>query len=160
MSPAFLIPRRRRRIRPYLDLTAMIDAVFNLLIFFAVASTIVGAQSGLPLRLPSAKTAEPVPERVMLTLQPGQPVQVAGRPVPTDKIGPALDTATGGDLDSQIVVLADRDVPYSQLVAVLDQVRLAKYHRIALAASPRPAEEREEAEEERPRMASYPRPRP
>jgi biopolymer transport protein ExbD len=80
MSEAFILPRRRRRIRPYLDLTAMIDTVFNLLIFFAVASSFVGARAGIDLRLPSAK------------------------------------------------------VPYEELVAALDEVRLAKYHRIALAA--------------------------
>jgi len=135
MNEQFLVPRRRRRIRPYLDLTAMIDTVFNLLIFFAVASTFVGAQSGLPLRLPSAKTAQPVPRRVVLTLLPGQPVQVDGRSVPADEIGGAVSAATGGDRDSQIVVMADRDVPYSQLVGALDAVRLADYHRIALAAA-------------------------
>ena len=141
MNGEALIPRRRRRIRPYLDLTAVIDVVFNLLIFFAVASTVVGAQSGIPLRLPAAQTAQPVPQRVVVTLQPDQLVQVAGKAVPNDGIGPALDTATGGDLDAQVVVLADRDVPYSQLVSALDQVRLVDYHRIALAAVPVEAEE-------------------
>jgi biopolymer transport protein ExbD len=140
MNGEFLIPRRRRRIRPYLDLTATIDVVFNLLIFFAVASTLVGARSGLPLRLPSAKTAQPVVERVVVTLQPGQPVQVDGRPVLTGSLGPALHTATNGDLDSQVIVMADRDVPYSQLVGALDEVRFAKYHRIALAANPKPSD--------------------
>jgi biopolymer transport protein ExbD len=155
MNGAFLIPRRQRRIRPYLDLTAVIDVVFNLLIFFAVASTVVGARSGLPLRLPAAKTAQPVPERVIVTLQPGQPAQVDGRPVPVEQIGPALDTVTGGDLDSQVVIVADRDVPYSQLVVALDEVRLAKYHRIALAANPKPAEGETAPEEA---LHSLPRP--
>jgi len=135
MNEQFLVPRRRRRIRPYLDLTAMIDTVFNLLIFFAVASTFVGAQSGLPLRLPSAKTAQPVPRRVVLTLLPGQPVRVDGKSVPAEEIGSAVSAATSGNRDSQIVVMADRDVPYSQLVGALDAVRLADYHRIALAAA-------------------------
>jgi biopolymer transport protein ExbD len=35
-------------------------------------------------------------------------------------------------------VLADSRVPYEQLVTALDQVRLADYHRIALAAAPKP----------------------
>jgi len=142
MNQEFVLPRRRRRIRPYLDLTAMIDTVFNLLIFFAVASTFVGATSGIDLRLPTAETVQPVPERVVLTLLPGQPVQVDGAAVPTDRIGVAVDRATGGDHDAQVVVMADSGVPYEQLVSALDQVRLAQYHRIALAAAPKPAEER------------------
>ena len=138
MNTAFSLPIRRRRVRPYLDLTAMLDTVFNLLIFFAVASTFVGARTGLPLRLPSATTAQPVPERVALTLTPDRPAQVNGQPVARGRIAAALDRATGADRDSQVVVLADERVPYSQLVAALDEVRLADYHRIALAADRKP----------------------
>ena len=75
-----------------------------------------------------------LPERVVLTLMPGQPIQVDGRTVPHEDIGPAITRLTGGDLDTQIVVMADARVPYEELVAALDEVRLAKYHRIALAA--------------------------
>ena len=138
MNQEFAIPRRRRRIRPYLDLTAMIDTVFNLLIFFAVTSTLVGARTGLPLKLPAAKSAQPLPERVVLHLLPGQPVQVNGQAVASDQIGPALDRATQADRDAQVVVVADEKVPYRELIGALDQVRLASYHRIALAATQEP----------------------
>ncbi len=134
MSQEFIFPRRRRRLRPYLDLTAMIDTVFNLLIFFAVASTFVGARAGIDLRLPSAETAQPVSERVVLTLLPGQPVQIDGAEVAADQFGATLNRATNGDRNAQIVVMADSRVPYEQLVTTLDQVRLAEYHKIALAA--------------------------
>lgn len=137
MNGELLLNRRRRRIRPYLDLTAMIDTVFNLLIFFAVAASFTGPRAGLPLRLPRAETAQPVAERVVLTLRPGAPVQVDGQAVATQEIGAALLAATDGNLDAQVVVLADERVPYSELIAALDQVRLAEYHRIALAAEPK-----------------------
>jgi biopolymer transport protein ExbD len=136
MNEQFLIPRRRRRIRPYLDLTAMIDTVFNLLIFFAVASTFAGVRTGLPLQLPRAATAQPVPERVIVTLLPDRPAHVDGQEVSAGQIGAALNRVTGGELDSQVVVMADEKVPYSQLIGCLDEVRLASYHRIALAATP------------------------
>jgi len=139
MNQEFLLPRRRRRVRPYLDMTALIDTVFNLLIFFAVASTLVGARMGLEMRLPKAETARPVADRVVLTLLPGRPVQVNGTPVAADQIGAALDRVTRGNRDSQIVVMAEERVPYVDLVTALDQVRLAEYHRIALAASPKPS---------------------
>jgi len=113
--------------------------VFNLLIFFAVASTLVGKpHTGMDLRLPKAATAVPVKDRVVIALKPGQPVQLNGSPVATEEIGAALNRLTGGDLEAQIVVMPDETVPYSDLVGALDQVRLADYHRIALAASPKP----------------------
>jgi len=140
MSEAFVLPRRRRRVRPYLDLTATVDTVFNLLIFFAVTTTLAGALTGLPMRLPSARTAQPVPERIVLTLLPGRPPQVNGQAVAVEQIGPSLVTLAGGDREAQVVVVSDEKVPYSQLVEALDQVRLAEFHRIALAAAPkRPA---------------------
>ncbi len=92
MNKAFLLPRRRTRIRPYLDFTAMIDTVFNLLIFFAVISTFAGSgQHGIAMDLPKARIAQPVVDRVVLALQPGQQPQINGRLVPMQEIGKVLD---------------------------------------------------------------------
>lgn len=143
MATEFLLPRRRRRIRPYLDLTAMIDTVFNLLIFFAVATTLSGGRMGIAMQLPNARTAQPVSERVVLALAPGELPQINGREVTVAEIGPALNEVTEGSLDTQIVVMADKAVPYDSLVEALDEARLAGYHRLALAAAPEPTKERE-----------------
>ena len=143
MSTEFVLPRRRRRLRPYLDLTAMIDTVFNLLIFFAVATTLVGGRAGIALRLPAAKTAQPVSERVVLSLFLGQLPQINGREVAVAEIGPVLNEVTRRDFDTQVVVMADKAVPYEGLVTALDEARAAGYHRIALAAAPTAAKGRE-----------------
>jgi len=143
MSTEFLLPRRRRRIRPYLDLTAMIDTVFNLLIFFAVATTLVGGRVGIAMQLPSAKTAQPVSERVVLTLQPEQRPQINGREVAVAEIGPVLNEVTGSNFDSQVVVMASKAVSYESLVQALDEARSAGYHRLALATAPEPPKDRE-----------------
>jgi biopolymer transport protein ExbD len=138
MNRAFVLPRRRHRIRPYFDLTAMIDTVFNLLIFFAVISTFGGGvRSGIQMQLPAAKTATPVPDRVVLALLPGRLPQVNGVEVPMDRIAAELGSITRGNLDAQVVVMADKKVIYSDLVGALDRVRFAGYHRIALATAPR-----------------------
>jgi len=137
MNKAFVLPRRRHRIRPYFDLTAMIDTVFNLLIFFAVLATFTGAtRHGLPLQLPRAKTAAPVSDRAVLALLPGRLPQVNGLEVTPDRIPEALGKVTGHNLEAQVVVMPDKRIPYSDLVAALDRVRGAGYHRIALATAP------------------------
>ena len=137
MNQAFVLPRRRHKLRPYLDLTAMIDTVFNLLIFFAVASTLVGSRAGMKMELPKAETTQPVPERVVLALMPGQLPQVNGIEVPLGRLGPALADAAAGNLQTQVVVMADRRVDYGTLVGALDEVRGAGYYRLALAAAPK-----------------------
>ncbi len=137
MNKAFILPRRKSRIRPYLDFTAMIDTVFNLLIFFAVISTFAGnGQHGIAMDLPKAKTSAPVVDRVVLALQPGQSPQINGRPVAMAEIGKVLEEVTRGEVDTQIVVMAGKSVPYATLVAALDGARQAGYHRLALATAP------------------------
>lgn len=132
-----IFPKRTRRIPPHLDLVPMIDTILTLLLFFAVAIMLVGGRVAVPMDLPSAQSSEPVSERVILALTPGQPVQVNGKPVGTKEIGPELKTQTRGNLDTQIVIMADSKVPYSQLVSTLDEVRLANFTQIALATKPK-----------------------
>lgn len=136
MNREIILPRRRKRLRPYLDLTAMIDTVFNLLIFFAVTMSIAGAQHGIAMDLPSARTARPVLDRVVLALRPDRPPEINGQVVAVRGIGRALDDVTRGAHETQVVVMADRRVLYNDLVAALDQAREAGFHRLALATAP------------------------
>jgi len=138
MNKAFILPRRRKRLRPYLDLTAMIDTVFNLLIFFAVIATFSGsgARHGIAMDLPKASTASPVLDRVVLALLPNRPPQVNGREVKVAEIGPALEEVTRGEHEAQVVVMADKRVLYADLVAALDQARETGFHKLALATAP------------------------
>src|SRR5690625_7920090 len=50
---------RRARPTPILDMTAMVDVVFNLLIFFMVSTTFITVSHALPVDLPQATTALP-----------------------------------------------------------------------------------------------------
>lgn len=62
----------KRKVRANVDLTPLIDVVFQLLIFFMLASTFV-ASSQLPIEMPQAEgTAELSPKDVSITLQHGE----------------------------------------------------------------------------------------
>jgi biopolymer transport protein ExbD len=137
MSGDTIFPKRTRRIPPHLDLVPMIDTILTLLLFFAVAIMLVVGRAAMSVHLPSAQTSEPVSERVILMLAPGQPVQVNGTPVDIKQLGTELKRAANGNLDTQVVVMADSKVQYSQLVSAIDEVRLADFTRIALATSPK-----------------------
>jgi len=143
MASEFLLPRRRKRIRPYLDLTAMIDTVFNLLIFFAVVATFggVGNQKGIAMNLPSAKTSQPVKDRVVVALTPNALPQVNGLEVEVAQLGATLREVTKSNYDTQVVVMADKKVVYADLVAALDGTREAGFSKIALATAPKPEKE-------------------
>ena len=50
----------------------------------------------------------------------------------TDQVRAALDAATGGDRTQPVFLRADRDIPYGELMAVLDALRSAGYLKVAL----------------------------
>ena len=49
-------------------------------------------------------------------------------------LGPALDRATKGDRETRIFLRADADVPYGELMGVMDLLRAAGYLKVALVA--------------------------
>jgi biopolymer transport protein ExbD len=129
-----LIRSSRARLRPRIDLTALVDGVFNLLIFFAVTSTMAGAQAGLALKLPQAATAQRLKGHVMVGIAADGAIYVDAARVDLAGVGAAVTRNSGGDTDAQVVVRPDRRVAYERIVGVMDQVRLAGYHNLALAA--------------------------
>ncbi len=78
------IPARRRGSGLGFNLTAMIDVVFNLIVFFLVASHFSQAQSDDPVSLPVASQAasgDVDPQRLTITVLTDGQYRVAGRPV-------------------------------------------------------------------------------
>jgi biopolymer transport protein ExbD len=78
------IPARRRKASLGFNLTPMIDVVFNLIIFFLVASHFSHVQSDIPVALPKAtqgSSGDDDPNRLTITVTSEGRWSVAGRPV-------------------------------------------------------------------------------
>ena len=133
ISESIIFSRRPRR-PPRIDLTALVDGVFNLLIFFAVTASLGGAQAGLSLNLPEATTAQYLKGRVLVAISTGGATYVNAEKVPLTQVGAAVTRQSAGNLTTQVIVRPDRSVPYERVVAVMDEVRFAGYHNLALAA--------------------------
>lgn len=83
------VPVRRQRVLLGFNLTAMIDVVFNLIVFFLVASHFSSAQSDAPVELPKATQAangDDDPDRLTITVTSDGRWSVSGRPVSLDEI--------------------------------------------------------------------------
>ena len=129
-----LVRSSRARIRPRIDLTPLVDGVFNLLIFFAVTSSIAGAHAGLALKLPQAATAQRLKGLAIVAIRADGSIRVDSKRVALAEVGAAVAQRTGGNLKAQVVVRPDKSVPYDRVVAVMDEVRLAGYYNLGLAA--------------------------
>ena len=116
------LPRRRER--PSIDMSPLVDVVFLLIIFFTVSTTFKSG-TGLPVSLPSAGTA---------AAQPAGPVEVAvgndGRIEIAGKVyadagtaRPALAEALASAEPKVVFVRGDRQADYETIVAVIDMAR-------------------------------------
>ena len=83
------IPARRRRADLGFNLTAMIDVVFNLIVFFLVASHFSKADSDDPVQLPTASqaaNADNDPDRMTITVTAAGQWSVGGKAASLNEI--------------------------------------------------------------------------
>jgi len=124
---------RQRRVGLTLDLTAMVDVVFLLIIFFMVSTTFITLESGLPIDLPQAQTAQvqrsDLPT-VSITADEG--IFVQGQQVTLEQLPDALTPFIASG-QTVVILRADQSVRHGLSVEVMDQLKQAGAQRIAIA---------------------------
>ena len=129
---------------PEVSLTALIDVVFLLLIFFMVSTTFEW-RTELGIELPEASAEESDAEEavVEVVIDAGGSVRVEGQRIDDPAAGAlsqALTVAARGLESPRVVVSADARTPHQSVVAVMDAARRAGLYRLTFAA--RRSEER------------------
>jgi biopolymer transport protein ExbD len=115
------LPRKRER--PTIDLSPLVDVVFLLIIFFTVSTTFREG-TGLPVSLPSAGSAVELPTGPVIVA-----VGEDGRVEVNGTIYGDLAAASGPleeairQTDSDVVVRGDRKTPYELVIQVMDLAR-------------------------------------
>ena len=119
--------RFRRKLSPdtNLNMVPMIDVVFQLIIYFMVATTII-ITPGIALVLPTSATAEPTAiSRLIITVVSREEVYVNKERYTMDSLNARLSGV--GEAEKKeiksVVLDGDRAIAYSLLVEVLDALR-------------------------------------
>lgn len=109
---------------PNIDMTPMIDIVFNLLLFFLLSSSYV-QHTTIDVRLPVAKTSKPVEsEIVLLELHRDERMMLQGEPIVFDELAAKLAALYPAEqLDKPLLVRADAQSYHGHVVAILDAAR-------------------------------------
>lgn len=108
---------------PEFNMAPMIDIVFQLLIFFMLATTWREAERQLDIDLPLAESgqrAERAPEEIVVDVLRDGRVFVAGREVERAGLVDALSAASSGREATPVTVRGDRGALHEVVVAVLD----------------------------------------
>ncbi|TVQ94576.1 MAG: biopolymer transporter ExbD [Deltaproteobacteria bacterium] len=127
-----------RRADPLIDLTPMIDVVFQLVLFFMVSTTFKNApaiQVDLPQSGPDVVVADS--EDITLWVTVGGQVYLDQQPVDEEELRARLSQAGATRPETLVVLKADRGVAHGKVVAILDMARAYGLGRLAIATDPR-----------------------
>jgi len=125
--------RAKRVKNVQLDITPIVDMVFNLLIFFALSINF-SAPSSINLVLPKTKIPAPAPQAPVIQITRDLEVSLDRNPLDVDELPAAaaeLYRLTG---DSGIIIMADEAVSHGFVVSVMDICRQAGFGKISISA--------------------------
>lgn len=125
----------RKKRKPYFMIIPMIDIIFFLLVFFMMNSLQTVAQKALAVQLPQAKhAAAPAQLPIVLTLDKDGHITVDNRPVSYDEAAAVMQQHMAENPDAAVVLQADEKTAHGQVVAIMDMLKGAGVHRLAIAA--------------------------
>lgn len=120
-------PKSSRRVSPTVDLTPLIDVVFQLLIFFMLSATFV-VQSSIQIEMPEAEGTTTLEQKdLSITLAYGTdgpgglgPIYVDNEPVASmEELKQVLGLRIGENPDLNVLLRPDKNVSSGRLIEVL-----------------------------------------
>lgn len=119
---------------PSIMIIPMIDIVFFLLVFFMMSTLYMNTEEQIPLNLPkasssTAKTIEPV----TISLTATHKMYINEREIVPAQLGAEIQQLVSKEAQQAFVVRASEDVPYKDVIGILDNLKLsgAKYVSVA-----------------------------
>ena len=123
----------KKKRKPLINITSLIDVLFLLLIFFMVSSTFL-EEPGMKLTLPQASSAE-VGEKKQFSLfltEDGD-LFLNSDPIPVDSLESQLKAILPEMEDETLTLKADSRVDHGNVVRVMDKARSAGVKKLIVA---------------------------
>lgn len=127
-----ILPRKQKKAR--LELAAMLDVIFIVLIFLIYAMLSMNVEKGEIVNLPSSNTAmtDDNKDSLALHILTNGELRLDGKTVSTQELGIALKNF--GDAKPLIRIFGDGGISYQQLYQVLDILQENGFSKISLQA--------------------------
>ncbi|CAG1008551.1 Biopolymer transport protein ExbD [Phycisphaerales bacterium] len=123
----------------HMDFVPMVDVLFNLLIFFLLATSIAQTEREMNVALPYASASGPISasvREIIINIDAQGGVIVAGKTMSDDELNATLRSAVTGNPDQKVSVRADRTTTYANVAHVLDLCKAAGIQQPYLATIP------------------------
>ena len=116
-----------------MDLTPIVDVVFNLLIFFALSLNFSQVVSSINIKLPKAKSSEVVTEKqVVVSIERNNKVYINDQALYLDQIPNYLDKI---NKDNVVVVKADKEIDHAFVVQIMDLIKRSGFKKLGIAVT-------------------------
>jgi len=129
------MPRRKsRRLMNQINVVPYIDVTLVLLVIFMVTAPMTNPgvvelpKVGQALKQPSAP--------LVLTVKTDKTVEFDGKALPRDELLYAVRQQVEKDPQRAVVIAADKNVKYEDLVAVMDLIKQGKVEKVGLLLNP------------------------
>jgi biopolymer transport protein ExbD len=112
----------------HIDFVPMADVLFNLLIFFLLATTIAQVEREMAVALPSAGAAAPISQElreIIVNVGADGKIVVAGQPVEADQLQQRITDAVKSNPGQKVSVRGDRTTAYANVARALDICKAA-----------------------------------
>ncbi len=124
----------RLKAKEGIELTAMVDIVFLLIIFFMTSSTLIQVRA-LKVDLPGTAAADSeIKKQLTLSLQKDGTLYINGRVVSMQQVTSALQKRATEEQTPVVIIEADKSVPYEQVVRLMGIAKAAGIERVSLSA--------------------------
>lgn len=112
----------------HIDFVPMVDVLFNLLIFFLLATSIAQVEREMRIALPAAEAAGPIStalREMVVNVDESGAIFMAGRQVSEDDLRAMVTEAIRANPDQKVSVRGDRGASYGMVARVLDICKAA-----------------------------------
>lgn len=126
---------------PELSMAPLIDVVFQMLVFFLVATSWATREQALDVELPvaeSASAARAQPDELVIDVRRDGSLAIGGRVVPRDELDTALATTARANPRTPVTIRGDRLVHHEDIVSVMDACGVAGLSNLAVGTLERP----------------------
>jgi biopolymer transport protein ExbD len=123
----------------HIDFVPMVDVLFNLLIFFLLATSIAQTEREMSVALPFASASGPISaslREIIINVDADGHIILAGKPTSPDELDATLRSILTGNPEQKVSIRADRTTPYANVARVLDLCKAAGIQQPYLATIP------------------------
>jgi biopolymer transport protein TolR len=121
-----------------INVTPLVDVMLVLLIIMMLVAPML--QQGIQVTLPKADNTTEKPEtadQTVIAIGANGAIYLNARPVQESELSARVNEVLESKLEKIVIIRADVDVPYSTVMAAMDQLRQAGIEDIGLITDPR-----------------------